>query len=554
MTDTTALNFINKSQTSALLLLCECRGKIVTSPIVESVRMQARDGFAGLHVRIVDNLCSQPHKVGEAIAECKPSSVVIGACHGEGYDAVWEGCAAETGLPPFFIETVDLLSLSSPDNTPRAGAAICSALSHQRAFKQVPLHAIRPARLKTDAKLSRRSLLRLSFTRRYEIIPWIESGKCAGPQGCDLCMNTCLSKAIDPKSARINRSECVNCGLCLSKCPTGALEVPGFRPLEIGAAIAPMIDSGAMRSRIIIFTIGQSPSAWHELADNKALQGILTFHLPYENLLTPWLLLLPLTLGADGVGVFHNHPEGSSREGKLKEMIEFTNTLMNRSGATEKTAEVFNFRNINAVRITLEEFCHKLAHNRIGKLPVTLSDISYLEGPKSFSKLLKQLWSGNNKAIEPIVHIASPIAMINLDTDKCSTCGLCADRCPTGALKDNNTERGYSLTFEHAMCSGCGICENMCPEKALHLFRRIEPNLISGNVRLELGFFPIELCSSCHSPIETGSRSQILSQRLNKTNSLAFAGLNRSLSLCQQCRRKQIFASARKDPLKSEVC
>lgn len=554
MPDTTALNIISKAQTPSLLMLCECHGKLAASSIVESVRKQARGGFAGFHIRVVDNLCSQPYKIGEAITECKPSAVVIGACHGEGYDVVWQECAAEAGLPPFFIETVDLLSFSSPANTTRAGTTLCSALSHQRAFKQVPLHAIRPARLKTDAKLSRRSLLRLSFTRRYEIIPWIEPEKCAGPRGCDCCMQTCPSKAIDPRSARINRSECVNCGLCLSKCPTGALEVPGFRPLEIGAALAPMIDSGAMRSRIIIFTIGQSPSAWHELADNKALQGILTFHLPYESLLTPWLLLLPLTLGANGVGVLHSHPEGSSIESKLKEMVAFTNIIMDRSGATEKTAEVYNFRNINAVRITLEEFCHKLTHSKIGKLPVTLSDISYLEGPKSFSELLKQLWSGNNKAIEPIVHVASPIAMISLDTDKCSTCGLCADRCPTGALKDSKTEQGYSLTFEHAMCSGCEICENMCPEKALHLSRRIEPNLISGNVRLELVFFPIELCSSCHSPIETRSRSQILSQRLNKANSLAFAGLNRSLSLCQQCRRKQIFASATKDTLKSEVC
>ena len=53
------------------------------------------------------------------------------------------------------------------------------------------------------------------------------------------------------------------------------------------------------------------------------------------------------------------------------------------------------------------------------------------------------------------------------DTSKCVYCGLCARKCPQGALTVDRAAKSWQL--DAAACIGCGLCAAACPKKCLAL-------------------------------------------------------------------------------------
>jgi MinD superfamily P-loop ATPase len=64
----------------------------------------------------------------------------------------------------------------------------------------------------------------------------------------------------------------------------------------------------------------------------------------------------------------------------------------------------------------------------------------------------------------PMVISSGFVAQV--DADRCSACGTCAEVCPFGAV----TVDGASHV-DTAACMGCGVCESQCPQKAIALVR-----------------------------------------------------------------------------------
>ena len=64
----------------------------------------------------------------------------------------------------------------------------------------------------------------------------------------------------------------------------------------------------------------------------------------------------------------------------------------------------------------------------------------------------------------PLVNSTYHLAVI--DTDACTGCGTCEERCPTDAIKVNDD--GLAQVDENS-CFGCGVCSRFCPEMAISL-------------------------------------------------------------------------------------
>ncbi len=72
-----------------------------------------------------------------------------------------------------------------------------------------------------------------------------------------------------------------------------------------------------------------------------------------------------------------------------------------------------------------------------------------------------------------------------IDPDKCSVCGICADeRCQVCAIE--GSEGSYIVIREK--CIGCGLCVSTCPEEAIQLIHKKHEKLVSPPITEEQWF------------------------------------------------------------------
>ena len=57
-----------------------------------------------------------------------------------------------------------------------------------------------------------------------------------------------------------------------------------------------------------------------------------------------------------------------------------------------------------------------------------------------------------------------------IDEDKCTKCGLCAQYCPEGAV---NLDKETASIIDMRFCKGCGICANECPQGAIEMVKEV---------------------------------------------------------------------------------
>lgn len=59
-----------------------------------------------------------------------------------------------------------------------------------------------------------------------------------------------------------------------------------------------------------------------------------------------------------------------------------------------------------------------------------------------------------------------------LETDNCTGCGICADKCPITAITMHDSEGLKMAEINQQKCIGCGVCASACPSSALTMSRR----------------------------------------------------------------------------------
>ncbi len=80
---------------------------------------------------------------------------------------------------------------------------------------------------------------------------------------------------------------------------------------------------------------------------------------------------------------------------------------------------------------------------------------------------------------------------------KKSSCRLCSERCPAGAIS-----LGESPRIDHSLCSGCGVCVNLCPTGVFHLRDLPYESLLAQVKKGEVAEFTCSLSASNESSLK----------------------------------------------------
>lgn len=72
--------------------------------------------------------------------------------------------------------------------------------------------------------------------------------------------------------------------------------------------------------------------------------------------------------------------------------------------------------------------------------------------------------------------------LIEVDEQKCLSCGACVSLCPVNAI---SFAEDFSVVFDKEKCVGsmCGTCVDACPARAIKSFRQRNSELVANNTR-----------------------------------------------------------------------
>ena len=114
-----------------------------------------------------------------------------------------------------------------------------------------------------------------------------------------------------------------------------------------------------------------------------------------------------------------------------------------------------------------------------GAHAVQVCTVAILEGPIAYGRIVSEMnsWldSHNYDSIEDIrgialKHMANGVTLEpppNLDLERCTLCGLCANSCVYQAI---TIDKGKgTIDIDSDVCQACGMCISICPHHALAL-------------------------------------------------------------------------------------
>ncbi|RAX57879.1 hypothetical protein CCZ01_04420 [Helicobacter monodelphidis] len=267
---------------------------------------------------------------------------------------------------------------------------------------------------------------------------------------CCACAEACPTLGIfnddEEKKLYFSNIDCVECGVCLSVCPTGSIEFNEF-PRELFFNILKLY-----RDVKILLIDEESFDALdsHSFTFDESILPLVVHQI---NALNPLYLLSCIQESGCSIAIYKESPTQL-----LKDSIEIVNTLTQRAyyeqgiylvdspTALQQTTE--RLRGIEGARYF---YAHrKTEHNRA----IFAERMRYLIKDKNLGHLPSYQHFRYGE-----IHLK----------EGCTLCLSCVGACNVGALSAN--EQNYTLIFNPSLCTTCEYCLLSCPENVMILER-----------------------------------------------------------------------------------
>ncbi len=471
----------------------------------------------GLEGRLdLDVLCAS---VGEGVSITKKLScasmvhkINVGRLNGlvvvsADEEAAWERgreALRLTGQDPFALRVltpVDLLSGqgSREEATQRAGRLLRAAAAMVRQYPWLLPANIRMRVGGLRGRFSRRALL-TAPRLRPEVIPAVSGGRCRAGQGCDLCLRSCPFEAMTLRDgvAFVDRDRCQDCGLCVTSCPTGAVIHPYYQRSVMEAGLAALLEGGASGAFVALTCRGAMRTLREAVSRGFAYpSSVLPVEVPSAGFADLYLMLRALDFGASGVLLVHcgGACGAACRPAAFQERVLAVQTLLETLAFGSERVAVLNATSPRRLVADLAASVRTGMDATPGGS--ACSEKANGHRPGENARLVVSFWERMGRPNTPTIeHEGLPFGQARLDSRDCTLCGLCADSCPTGALRYSDDSGAAILNFESADCVGCRICSRICPENALKIDRAIDFSAL-GVGRRPLKSAGLQFCSRC---------------------------------------------------------
>jgi ferredoxin len=127
------------------------------------------------------------------------------------------------------------------------------------------------------------------------------------------------------------------------------------------------------------------------------------------------------------------------------------------------------------------------------------------------------------------------VGMISIDPSTCTACEMCAQICPTDALRSDPDVTGVRISFDPQVCVGCGQCVATCPElehAAIELERRFDVSEWAAG-RREVRFETTAACEICGEPVAPAAMLTRINEMLGEEAAETMALISRRCITCR---------------------
>lgn len=325
---------------------------------------------------------------------------------------------------------------------------------------------------------------------------------------CRSCESACTVGAItlDAEGVEVDERICTGCGACMPSCPTGVFRLTVFDPQRFLDAVA-----------------GSATAHVHCAESRDGGGGVV---IPCHMVLDGRLAAAALSVGVTEM-VLHNRPDcRDCRRGDADPSVKRARADLDRwfGGAAmvlrpalpgeragqepiqredQIKASRRNFLRLAGARAAASvAWLVPLAEQRpMAAMPGISVPGSFKHQPVAYQAVL----AGHVENLPWRDDVVLPWVGRSF-APSCSVCGVCADRCPTGALGREKRDTLSGIGFIAALCTNCGLCTVVCPEKSVlaQPARTVDAVTAPGRMLALHQIGPCVRCGQDHAVIDGG--------------------------------------------------
>ena len=374
-----------------------------------------------------------------------------------------------------------------------------------------------------------------------------------GVGGCTRCIDACPAGALSSNghAIDINPFLCQGVGTCAMACPTEAISYALPEPEKTQNFIYRLLNNyqmaGGKTPTILFFgdrdrqTVAETLSLLPSSVIPIALEELATIGID------TWFSAL--LYGAHQVLLATNTAYiPATIERVLSEELDVANSFLTAMGFAGERICLFDLATAADFVACAEPIIAVAEH----KIPVMDSGVlaTQLAGSKRdklFTALDRLAAQSPLQPSYSQVPENAPYGSVTCKTDDCTLCMSCVAVCPTRALHAIGGRPG--LQFTEQDCVQCGLCEKACPEQVISLKPGLNWDTESRRSAAVLHEEPAACCLSCGKAFAPASMIAMLTKKLQDHSQFQGTAIRR-LSMCEDCRVRDIFADMADDPLR----